>query len=396
MTTTMHTDKKIKLTLLIIAALTIATGYAVIWQSNVDHALLPAERSVYPWRAYTSTDATQGGSSSIDLRDSTYNLNFDFKLSSEPQYPFATVGMTFDDDTQPERLLDWSNYSMITLLVKCRPDNVLSFVLHTYDDQITKFPDIESFRPSTAFFTCSDEWQKIQINLHRLETPEWWLRQHNLNLSNREYPLTKVRGYSFATSPQSLVGSLSNVAVAEITLSGRNWTLIYSAIAIELTLWAGILYWAIPQLLLIRRTMQPSTTVVPVPYQPVTTDSKHDRHKSAVLDYLATHYVNPDLSVDTVVNALGLNRGKINDILREQTDLTFSTYLNKLRLTEAARLLSEKHMSVAETAFAVGYSSLSYFNRAFKKEYGCTPSSYKSSPDIAPHSASESVNNPQK
>ena len=374
----MHAAKRIKLALLIIILLTLGAGYVVNRQSNVEHMLLPATQSAYPWRAYTSTDAALGESSStIDLRDSAYNLSFDFRLSSKPQYPYVTLGMTFDDDAYPEKLLDWSHYSTIWLRIKCRPGNVLSFVLHTYDEQITAFSDISTFRPSVAFFNCSEEWQNVPINLHQLVTPEWWLRQHNLTLANSEYPLGKVRGFSFATSPQSPIDTLSRVSVAEITLAGRNHSFIYIAIAVGLTVWAVVLYWCVPQFLLIRKEKQPAPSVIAVAYQSVNTDSKQDRHKSALLVYLASNYVNPSLSVDTAVNALGINRNKINDILKEETGLTFSSYLNKLRLTEATRLLSEKNMGVAEAAFSVGYGSLSYFNRVFKKEYGCAPSAYK-------------------
>jgi AraC-like DNA-binding protein len=58
--------------------------------------------------------------------------------------------------------------------------------------------------------------------------------------------------------------------------------------------------------------------------------------------------------------------------------MTFTSYLNKLRLTEAARLLAEKSgAAVAEIAYSVGYSNVSYFNKLFKEEYGCTPKSFR-------------------
>ena len=41
---------------------------------------------------------------------------------------------------------------------------------------------------------------------------------------------------------------------------------------------------------------------------------------------------------------------------------------------------SEKQIGVAEAAFAVGYNSLSYFDRLFKKEYGCNPSTFRTPP----------------
>jgi AraC-like DNA-binding protein len=50
-----------------------------------------------------------------------------------------------------------------------------------------------------------------------------------------------------------------------------------------------------------------------------------------------------------------------------------------LRLTEAARLLSENSgAAILEIAYSVGYSNVSYFNKLFKEEYGCTPKVFRS------------------
>jgi AraC-like DNA-binding protein len=93
---------------------------------------------------------------------------------------------------------------------------------------------------------------------------------------------------------------------------------------------------------------------------------------------MATEYLNPDLNVETMVNKLGISRNKINEILKAELGYTFSTYLNKLRLTEAARLLGEKEeTSVAEIAYSVGYRNVSYFNKLFKEEYSCTPKTFR-------------------
>jgi AraC-like DNA-binding protein len=75
---------------------------------------------------------------------------------------------------------------------------------------------------------------------------------------------------------------------------------------------------------------------------------------------------------------VGVTRGKINDVLKNEFGFTFSGYLNKLRLTEAARLLAEKDSAtVAEIAYSVGYSNVSYFNKLFKEEYGSTPKAFR-------------------
>jgi AraC-like DNA-binding protein len=73
--------------------------------------------------------------------------------------------------------------------------------------------------------------------------------------------------------------------------------------------------------------------------------------------------------------------------------MTFTTYLKKLRLTESARLLTENPAAtVAEVAYSVGYGNVSYFNKLFKEEYGCTPKVFKSvaaRPDMPAHGVAQ-------
>jgi AraC-like DNA-binding protein len=81
----------------------------------------------------------------------------------------------------------------------------------------------------------------------------------------------------------------------------------------------------------------------------------------------------------TVAARIGADREKINEILKTELGMTFTGYVNKLRLTEAARLLTDKvGMPIADVAFSVGYANVSYFNKLFKEEYDCTPKAFRS------------------
>src|SRR5690606_30776829 len=97
-------------------------------------------------------------------------------------------------------------------------------------------------------------------------------------------------------------------------------------------------------------------------YKKLSIEPQKDKEKSALLRLMATEYENPDISLESVTLSLGINRTKINEILKEELGLTFTAYLNKLRLTEAARLLSENEdANVSEIAYLVGYNNVSYF-----------------------------------
>jgi len=369
---------QIKILFSILLAITIAAGYALDRFSQIEDSLLPHQKSIYPWQASSGADVEDGGASSIDLRDSTYNINADFNLADAIPYPYVTLGLTFEDKNNPENLEDWSLYTSMMLRIKCRPANVLNLAVLTYENGVTKFAaDVRTFRPSLAFISCGKEWQTIRIDLTHMEAAEWWLQRYNINLANRDYSLNKVRGISLSSSTQSPRDTPSSVIIQELVLERRNLPLIYSVSAVVSLFWVGFACWTAYLFYLSRKKVAVIHDIVPVAYQTVPIEPRCQREKDAVLEYMASKYSLPELSVDIAVNDLGINRIKINEILREETGLTFSVYLNKLRLSEAARLLSNRKVGVAEAAFAVGYNSLSYFNRLFKKEFGCNPSSYK-------------------
>jgi AraC-like DNA-binding protein len=53
------------------------------------------------------------------------------------------------------------------------------------------------------------------------------------------------------------------------------------------------------------------------------------------------------------------------------------TYLMRLRMQAAARLISERRASLAEIAAATGYESEAAFNKAFKRWHGLAPGQFR-------------------
>ena len=60
----------------------------------------------------------------------------------------------------------------------------------------------------------------------------------------------------------------------------------------------------------------------------------------------------------------------------QQTGLTISQWLRRVRLERAADLLRSGKYNVTEAALEVGYSSLSHFSQAFHEMHGCCPGLY--------------------
>jgi AraC-like DNA-binding protein len=173
----------------------------------------------------------------------------------------------------------------------------------------------------------------------------------------------------------------ARVNIGELTLHGRDWRYAWAFAGLAVPVWCAYLFWLFRQytLSLVREVKEKLKKDLPsIAYQQLSVEAHRDREKSQLLRFLDREYNNPDMSLELAVTRLGINRTKINDLLRDELGTTFNAYLKKLRLTEAARLLCRDDANVVDVARLVGYKNVPYFNTLFKNEYGCTPKTFKS------------------
>jgi AraC-like DNA-binding protein len=82
------------------------------------------------------------------------------------------------------------------------------------------------------------------------------------------------------------------------------------------------------------------------------------------------------LSIETVAQRQGITPRYVS-MLFESDATTFSEFVLIQRLNRAHRMLIDARFSdrtVSSVAFEAGFGDLSYFNRAFRRRYGATPS----------------------
>ena len=79
------------------------------------------------------------------------------------------------------------------------------------------------------------------------------------------------------------------------------------------------------------------------------------------------------LSMPMLERKLGMSRSHIYRKVKSLTGLTPSNYMNSVRLVHAKNMLADSDMNVSEVAYAVGFSSPSYFSKMFAKEFGHPP-----------------------
>jgi len=80
----------------------------------------------------------------------------------------------------------------------------------------------------------------------------------------------------------------------------------------------------------------------------------------------------------------------LSRIFVQQTGTSIPRYLRTKRIEKAAELLRGGKMNVTEVAMAVGYSSISSFNKAFVEQLGCCPGLYPHAKSLLKKVMSES------
>lgn len=97
----------------------------------------------------------------------------------------------------------------------------------------------------------------------------------------------------------------------------------------------------------------------------------------AIYEYIDANY-NRKPDVKVVAEKVHLTTPAFCRYFKRQTNMTFTDFVNQYRIDMAKNLLMQDK-NVTETCYAVGFESLSYFNKLFNKIVGKNPSDFKRS-----------------
>ena len=95
----------------------------------------------------------------------------------------------------------------------------------------------------------------------------------------------------------------------------------------------------------------------------------------SIYKYIHTHY-NETPDVNKVATSVHLSTPAFCRYFKKQTNMTFTDFVNQYRVTQAKTLLLQDK-TVSEVCYEIGFDSLSYFNKLFKKIAGENPSVFK-------------------
>ncbi len=105
-------------------------------------------------------------------------------------------------------------------------------------------------------------------------------------------------------------------------------------------------------------------------------ESREEFILDGVAAYLEEKYMK-ELTLDKVAGMACMNRFKFCRTFKERFGRSFISYLNSIRVKNAAELLKKPNLTVTEIAQFVGYKSITHFDRMFRAVCSVSPREFR-------------------
>ncbi len=107
-----------------------------------------------------------------------------------------------------------------------------------------------------------------------------------------------------------------------------------------------------------------------------------DEHKEAVRsmqDYISDH-INDEITLADLAAVSSFSPWYARRLFIEHLNMTPAVYIRRLKLSKSALRLRDENISVLDVAISMGFGSVDGYQRAFRREFGCNPKEYSTSP----------------
>ncbi len=129
----------------------------------------------------------------------------------------------------------------------------------------------------------------------------------------------------------------------------------------------------IKQRKLLRARFKTSTVIKPTEVSVLSIDQVF-LHK--IIKMIEANFENQDFTPDSLANEVNMSVSQLNRKLNALIDQPAGQLMRSLRLQRAADLLKQKAGTVSEICYQLDFNDPAYFSRAFKKQFGCSPSDF--------------------
>lgn len=104
-------------------------------------------------------------------------------------------------------------------------------------------------------------------------------------------------------------------------------------------------------------------------------ENKYSDKIGLIRKYIDTYFASP-ITLDSMANAIGYSKFHLSRLL-SANGVSFTDMLNSRRIKAAEVMLHDESCSITQACMNTGFTSITTFNRAFKKHKMCTPTEFR-------------------
>ena len=96
-------------------------------------------------------------------------------------------------------------------------------------------------------------------------------------------------------------------------------------------------------------------------------------------DYINEH-IHEEITISDLAKAAAFSPDHARRLFEKHLNMTPAVYIRRLKLSKSALMLRDEKITVLDVAMDMGFGSVDGYQRAFRREFGCNPKEYSSSP----------------
>lgn len=325
----------------------------------------PGDQS-YKFNPYSDSFVMNGQS---EFRGELVNDSFYryvYTLREGIPYPYG--GFTISH-WEPGLYFFLEKYDYAKLRINTTVSQSIFFNLYIYSEELEEL----GFQ-NPLFFIEHEVPTKHGLEEYILEfrdfsTPLWWYEDNGIIAADVSLPSRDLTvNFDIGNSTLLPLDVEDTILFYEVSFHRKKWKDLLMGL-LALTVYSAFLF--------LRFWKKRKRMKYVVYYRALETDESPDSEFMRLSRFISENYQNEGLSLTMVSDNLGISAFKLSAMIKEELKLTFPQYLNGIRLAEAERQLLSTDRQITEIALAVGYNTITHFNKVFKDKNGLTPLQFR-------------------
>ncbi|MBN2533001.1 MAG: helix-turn-helix transcriptional regulator [Spirochaetales bacterium] len=342
---------------------------------------------LFPNPEYTNRfeASTSPNGTIVDFQVDSKKISFSYILRQEPDdlpIPYSSVVIWL---TRENTFFDLSGYDSLFLEIEKATAGKVVIFIKTFEKGISKPEKSEGLTLRHNEYTLSfiNGVSGYNINIKNFFTPDWWFDMMNVPLNKRfkeTYKKVSAFDLQFIHRSKGPVEEKEDSFMVRKIMFRKSYPVLYIILNIATALYCIFLFSVIFAnrkgiIKMIKENMVPR--LQEVEYRQLKLENYADNELDRIMNYLKDHYPDPEISSTLISRVTGIPRSHIAELIKRRYDCTCKQLINRIRITEAKRLLKTTDRRILEIALEVGFNDISTFNRCFKQIEGIAPSRYR-------------------